>query len=132
MALHSGVTGLGPVVKRPSSRRRARGSLVRCRAYVWTKEELARLDAMAKVPRDATCKMDHATAKISDVFCASLQKKRDGSAKDADEAASRLDVERDAADLKDSSVSQLCTSPVQNALMPAVTGVASTLIDLRL
>lgn len=59
MALHSGVSGAGAVCKAPQastskSLRRRRGSLVRCRAYVWSKDDLARLDALACRPREAS------------------------------------------------------------------------------
>lgn len=55
MALYAGLPS-GAICKPHCSprmvRRRGRGALVRCRAVIWTKEELERLDSLAHCPRE--------------------------------------------------------------------------------
>lgn len=119
MALHSGVSGGGAVVKRPLARRRTRGTLVRCRAYVWSKDDLARLDALARRPRDPF-PQEHDMVIDSSKDVAAVRTCR-----------GNLKFGAGAVDAEETEAQNLLQSPVQ-APISTVTTVAATLIDLSL
>lgn len=162
MALHSGVSGAGAVCKPPpvsagKALRRRRGSLVRCRAYVWSKDDLARLDALALRPREASMddpllrETDHDAAQqeFSVLFCKHFRVGDDGynrSLRRVPSSDTKLFARQRAWDTvaepggpkdePEAKVEEMVAhkyhqSPTQQPLQ-AVTGIASTLIDLTL
>lgn len=140
MALHSGVSGGGAIVKRAPSaagRRRTRGSLVRCHAYVWSKEDLARLEALSRHPREAEPRHDPLEQPQDlSAICRQVVVDDDGgfavSLRRAAKSDANLATRQTAApESNDDGSHSRCQSPVQSALSP-VTAVASTLIDLSL
>lgn len=111
---------------------------MRCRAYVWSKEDLARLEVLPRKPRDVSAPDLDDTVGISAVMSRhwhpmdSAKRNLTGAVK-SDGKLCLNAVNAEPCSESDDDARRQCLSPsVQPSLLPAVSSIASALIDLRM